>query len=331
MLVNVGRWSSTEREKAHMTDPNAGFPTGNTPYEAPQPAQPASDANAAYQQPQYTAPVPPAQPVPPAGAPYQAPATPDYAANIQNSVAGFAQNLGGKNVTVGGQSFDFISIITYVAGVLAIIACIVPFVSISAFGYSGSVSLFQGGDGWIVLVAVLAIAALTFFKKHLPAMIISALVLVLSIFEMVYSKSKINGINGSLDELGSNYGSLGSLASGYAKNAVAFGIGAYLLVIAALGLIVGTVLAFVNQKKAAKVAVPGVSAQPQYVPTAFPGAPVPAPAAPVSDAGVPQAPAAPQAPTAPVASTAYEQPAPAAPVYQQPDSDASYPGQTPQA
>lgn len=269
--------------------------------------------------------------MPPAGAPYQAPATPDYAANIQNSVAGFAQNLGGKNVTVGGQSFDFISIITYVAGVLAIIACIVPFVSISAFGYSGSVSLFQGGDGWIVLVAVLAIAALTFFKKHLPAMIISALVLVLSIFEMVYSKSKINGINGSLDELGSNYGSLGSLASGYAKNAVAFGIGAYLLVIAALGLIVGTVLAFVNQKKAAKVAVPGVSAQPQYVPTAFPGAPVPAPAAPVSDAGVPQAPAAPQAPTAPVASTAYEQPAPAAPVYQQPDSDASYPGQTPQA
>ncbi|WP_368104788.1 hypothetical protein [Bifidobacterium bifidum] len=169
-----------------MTDPNAGFPTGNNSYGAPQPAQPASDANAAYQQPQYTAPVPPAQsvppaqPVPPAGAPYQAPATPDYAANIQNSVAGFAQNLGGKNVTVGGQSFDFISIITYVAGVLAIIACIVPFVS--AFGYSAS--LFQGGDGWIVLVAVLAIAALTFFKKHLPAMIISALVLVLSIFEM---------------------------------------------------------------------------------------------------------------------------------------------------
>lgn len=252
-----------------MTDPNAGFPTGNNSYGAPQPAQPASDANAAYQQPQYTAPVPPAQPVPPAGAPYQAPATPDYAANIQNSVAGFAQNLGGKNVTVGGQSFDFISIITYVAGVLAIIACIVPFVS--AFGYSAS--LFQGGDGWIVLVAVLAIAALTFFKKHLPAMIISALVLVLSIFEMVYSKSKINS---SLDEFGSNYGSLGSLASGYAKNAVAFGIGAYLLVIAALGLIVGTVLAFGNQKKAAKVAVPGVSAQPQYVPTAFPGAPVPA-------------------------------------------------------
>lgn len=314
-----------------MTDPNAGFPTGNNSYGAPQPAQPASDANVAYQQPQYTAPVPPAQPVPPAGAPYQAPATPDYAANIQNSVAGFAQNLGGKNVTVGGQSFDFISIITYVAGVLAIIACIVPFVSISAFGYSGSVSLFQGGDGWIVLVAVLAIAALTFFKKHLPAMIISALVLVLSIFEMVYSKSKINGINGSLDEFGSNYGSLGSLASGYAKNAVAFGIGAYLLIIAALGLIVGTVLAFGNQKKAAKVAVPGVSAQPQYVPTAFPGAPVPAPAAPVSDAGVPQAPTTPQAPTAPVAPTAYEQPAPAAPVYQQPDSDASYPGQTPQA
>ena len=86
-----------------MTDPNAGFPTGNNSYGAPQPAQPASDANAAYQQPQYTAPVPPAQPVPPAGAPYQAPATPDYAANIQNSVAGFAQNLGGKNVTVGGQ------------------------------------------------------------------------------------------------------------------------------------------------------------------------------------------------------------------------------------
>ncbi|EKF15587.1 hypothetical protein B217_06326, partial [Bifidobacterium bifidum IPLA 20015] len=55
------------------------------------------------------------------------------------------------------------------------------------------------------------------------------------------------------------------------------------------------------------------------------------PAAPVSDAGVPQAPAAPQAPTAPVASTAYEQPAPAAPVYQQHDSDASYLGQTPQA
>lgn len=45
-------------------------------------------------------------------------------------------------------------------------------------------------------------------------MIISALVLVLSIFEMVYSKSKINS---SLDEFGSNYGSLGSLASGYAR------------------------------------------------------------------------------------------------------------------
>lgn len=265
-----------------MTDPNAGFPTGNNSYGAPQPAQPASDANAAYQQPQYTAPVPPAQPVPPAGAPYQAPATPDYAANIQNSVAGFAQNLGGKNVTVGGQSFDFISIITYVAGVLAIIACIVPFVS--AFGYSAS--LFQGGDGWIVLVAVLAIAALTFFKKHLPAMIISALVLVLSIFEMVYSKSKINS---SLDEFGSNYGSLGSLASGYAKNAVAFGIGAYLLVIAALGLI-GRHRACVRQSeegregRGAGVFPPSRSMYRRGIPRCS----GPAPAAPVSDAGVPQ-------------------------------------------
>ena len=47
-----------------MTDPNAGFPTGNNSYGAPQPAQPASDANAAYQQPQYTAPQPEPQPQP---------------------------------------------------------------------------------------------------------------------------------------------------------------------------------------------------------------------------------------------------------------------------
>ena len=73
---------------------------------------------------------------------------PDYAANIQNSVAGFAQNLGGKNVTVGGQSFDFISIITYVAGVLAIIACIVPFVSISALDTAAASACSKAGmDG----------------------------------------------------------------------------------------------------------------------------------------------------------------------------------------
>ncbi|KAB7791100.1 ABC transporter permease [Bifidobacterium leontopitheci] len=303
-----------------MTDPNTN-PYGTPAPQNPTPEQPQYQAPA---QPQYQAPTPaPGMPAPAAAT--------DYAANVQASVTNFAQQMGGKSVNVGGQNFDYISIITFVAAVVSLLGCIVPFASISAFGYSQEASLFTGGDGWFFLAIAVVVVILTVFKKHLAAMIIAIIDLALGIFEIVWTNHKI-------DELVSGYGSLGSLA----KNAIHYSIGAWLVIIAGIAMVVGTLLAFINQRKAKAGATPSGAAAPQApygaAPTPFPGAPAPAvPAAPGAAPAAPYA-AAPTVPSvplpqAPAAPAATDQTVPAAPAASAPSDpyNGQFPTATPQA
>lgn len=281
-----------------MTDPNSnpyGAPAPQSPApEQPQYQAPAQPQYQAPSQPQYQAPTP-AQGMPAASS-AQA-----YAANIQSSVTNFAQQMGGKNVNVGGQTFDYISILTFIGAVVTILGCALPFASInvSMFGQSlsDSISLFSSGDGWFFLAFAVAVVVVTVLKKHLAALILSAIDLALGIFEVVYTNKKIEDAVGS-------YGSIGDAV----KNAIHYGVGAWLIIIAGVAMVVGTLLAFLNQRRARSSAAPSGFSAPQAqasygaAPTPFPGAvapSVPAPSIPTPGAPIPPVPA-PSVPAAPV-------------------------------
>lgn len=110
------------------------------------------------------------------------------------------------------------------AALVAILGCFLPFMGVSALGQSFSISLFQGGDGIILLVLLIAASALLYFKKYLVTLILSILSLLVIVFDFFN-------------------------ASQYARYGAKHGLGAYLVL---LGCIVGVAMAvsiFTNHKK----------------------------------------------------------------------------------
>ena len=233
-----------------MTDPNQASQPSGAP--SRQPAQPQNVQQpqsfqtqpAQSQQPQQSY-QPPMQQQPyqqfnqtaPNGGPAQPQSRPsalntaqlaDKANEFKQQATGFAQQLEGKQVNVAGQSFNYLSLITLISAVVIVVSVFLPFASASAFGISISASLIDGGDGWILLVLAVITGVLAYLKKHVPALVLAVISLALVLFEMVHSSSVI-----------SEYGSLG--------------VGAWLLLLASVAMLVGTVLTFLNEKnKAAK-------------------------------------------------------------------------------
>ena len=115
----------------------------------------------------------------------------------------------------------------FIASALVIISTILPYASVSLFGFSESVSLLKGGDGWFfIAAAAVAIVGAVIGKPILPLVggVIAAL---LSLFEIANTKSELGAYSSMVD----------------------MGLGFYLNLIASIALAAVGVLLFLDAKK----------------------------------------------------------------------------------
>lgn len=115
---------------------------------------------------------------------------------------------------------------------LCLISVFLPFLSVSLFGYSESMSLFKDGeDGVIFLITAIVIIALSMLRVNTLNIILTLIQGIFAIYETMSAKSEL-----------SDYGSM-----------VQYGAGFYLLliggIVAFVGAIIGLVL-HINAKKA---------------------------------------------------------------------------------
>ena len=119
---------------------------------------------------------------------------------------------------------------------LCLISVFLPFLSVSLFGYSESMSLFKDGeDGVIFLITAIVIIALSMLRVNTLNIILTLIQGIFAIYETMSAKSEL-----------SDYGSM-----------VQYGAGFYLLliggIVALVGAIIGLVL-HINAKKASNQA-----------------------------------------------------------------------------
>lgn len=125
-----------------------------------------------------------------------------------------------------------------VAGILVIIASLLPYVTFTVFGQSKSVSLLLTdgssiGDFFLILLTI-GVVVCTFLNQRLPAMVLSILNFIRCIFTAVTMAVEDN-VSYAFD-------------LGVAK----WGIGFYLVLIAALALVVLSVLSYVSSTNSTK-------------------------------------------------------------------------------
>ena len=125
---------------------------------------------------------------------------------ISNDKSGFVDKFIKQNNVVG-----------IVSCLLIILGCLLPFASVSVFGYSQSVSLLgDGKDGIIFLIASIITIVMILIKKDLLALIAGLITGGLGIYEIVYTNDQLGSYSSMVDK----------------------GMGYYLLLIGAIVLIV---------------------------------------------------------------------------------------------
>lgn len=134
--------------------------------------------------------------------------------------AGFKRKFNAGHFAVMGESL------------LCLISVFLPFLTVSLFGYSESMSLFKDGeDGVIFLITAIVIIALSMLRVNTLNIILTLIQGIFAIYETMSAKSEL-----------SDYGSM-----------VQYGAGFYLLliggIVAFVGAIIGLVL-HINAKKA---------------------------------------------------------------------------------
>ena len=142
----------------------------------------------------------------------------------KSAINDFGENMQKKEVEISGKKFNMLEVLTFGSGILAIISCFLPFASVSIFGYSQSVSLMDGGDGIICIALVVVALILSYLHKDIVALGLAGATAVLAVYEIFNAKSVLGG-----------YGNIS--------------IGAYLLLLAAIGLVAGIFLVYNNTKK----------------------------------------------------------------------------------
>lgn len=195
----------TNFNQAQYQQPQANY--NQQPYQQPQ----ANFNQAQYQQPQanYNQ------------AQYQQPQANYNQMPYANSAgAGFKRKFNAGHFAVMGGSL------------LCLISVFLPFLSVSLFGYSESMSLFKDGeDGVIFLITAIVIIALSMLRVNTLNIILTLIQGIFAIYETMSAKSEL-----------SDYGSM-----------VQYGAGFYLLliggIVALVGAIIGLVL-HINAKKA---------------------------------------------------------------------------------
>lgn len=232
--------------------PSNDLPPYAQPTPAPQPAQ--GSPSPQGQQPAYAnAQSAPQQPQSVSQTPHDAPQfaqnTPQGATagtttvDMKESVNKFADALGKQHLKIGNYEVAYGNLVTVVGALLAIIGVFLPFASISAFGVSMSVSLMPHGDGWILLIGAVVIAVLAVLRQEIAALTVTIIYTLLVIYEIAAAGSKISQ---------SGYGTLLQLS---------YGAGMWLLIIAIIVMLIGTIFAFYNKQRA-KNAQNGAPAMP---------------------------------------------------------------------
>ncbi|WP_296878515.1 zinc ribbon domain-containing protein [Thomasclavelia sp.] len=142
-------------------------------------------------------------------------------ANIQDKVDGFTQNMKQKEVEISGKKFNMLEVVTFASTIIAIVACFLPFISVSYY----SLSLMDAGkDAIIFIVLAVGASVLTYLRQDLPAMCVS-------IVTAVYLFMEYTDVKDTL-------GSYASLSMGF-----------YLMLLAVAGLIISTLLVYLDGKK----------------------------------------------------------------------------------
>lgn len=114
-----------------------------------------------------------------------------------------------------------------IGNAILILSLFLPFASVSAWGIKGSVKLFDGGDGWVFLVAALIVTGLLFLKKEVLNIVLASIQFVLVLFEASNGRDVVSG-----------YSSLAKFGAGY-----------YLLIFGGIIALAGAILGKILNKK----------------------------------------------------------------------------------
>ena len=128
-----------------------------------------------------------------------------------------------------------------IAGILVIISTLLPYLTVSLWGYSESISLLLGDgegmrDGIFFIILTIGAVVCTFLSQRLPAMVLGIINFLLCIFEIISTTS--------------------SLAESGISVVVKNGPGFYLIFIASLAMGVLAVLNYVNSTKSKPPVMP---------------------------------------------------------------------------
>lgn len=121
-------------------------------------------------------------------------------------------------------------IIVAIAAVIQVIACFLPFATVSVLGFSQSITWADGDGIFAIILAVLAVV-MVFVNKNVTyiiAMVAAAINVILIIYD---------GFIGYASELGDYSGM------------VSRGAGIYIFIIGAIAMVAGTVLLFVKERE----------------------------------------------------------------------------------
>lgn len=121
-------------------------------------------------------------------------------------------------------------IVVAIAAVIQVIACFLPFATVSVLGFSQSITWADGDGIFAIILAVLAVV-MVFLNKNVTyiiAMVAAAINVILIIYD---------GFIGYASELGDYSGM------------VSRGAGIYIFIIGAIAMVAGTVLLFVKERE----------------------------------------------------------------------------------
>lgn len=150
--------------------------------------------------------------------------------DVKDSVNKFAQDMEGKKLEISGKKFSFLQAGLMIGAVLELVACFLPFMeggaSIGGISVSSSSSYFNSGGGHLIilLIALIATCVLTFIDKKKYAVIPAIINFVWIVYDAL-------------------------LSGGDAREYMTVCVGAYIMMIAALIVLVTAVLGLVNAKQ----------------------------------------------------------------------------------
>ncbi|RYN13893.1 hypothetical protein PG2022B_0583 [Bifidobacterium animalis subsp. animalis] len=200
---------------------------------SPQGQQPAyANAQSAPQQPQSAPQTPHAAPQFAQGAPAGT-----TTVDVKESVNKFADSLGKQHLKIGNYEVAYGNLVTVVGALLAVIGVFLPFATVNVgmmgVSMSQSVSLMPHGDGWILLIGAVVIAVLAVLRQEIAALTVTIIYALLVIYEIANAGSKLSQLGEYRQFIHLSYGA-----------------GMWLLIIAIIVMLIGTIFAFYNKQRA---------------------------------------------------------------------------------